>query len=88
MIKANLKGMMPYIIINGIIFSIIGAIIGKNIAEIYNTKKMIDNDGEAIKKFLKDIAKTCPNQMSLDELEKMGEDDRKPIEPIPIYVYD
>jgi hypothetical protein len=44
--------MMPYIIINGIVFSIIGALIGKNIAEIRNTSKRIDNDSKALKRFI------------------------------------
>lgn len=87
--KNNIKRMLPYIIFNTIIFAIIGGFIGKNIVEIHNTSKMIDNDSKALKKFMQDIAKTCPNTMSIDELEKMGDgDDRKPIEPIPIYIYD
>ena len=84
--KNNLKGMLPYVLINGIIFGILGAIIGKNLVEIYNTKKRISNDSRALKKYLSELAKTCPNKMSLDELE--NGDDRKPIDPIPIYIYD
>jgi hypothetical protein len=84
--KNNIKAIMPYVIINTLIYSIIGAIIGKNMVSIYNTRKRIDNDSRAIKKFLKEMAKTCPNKMSINELE--GRDDRKPIDPIPIYVYD
>lgn len=84
--KNNLKGMRPYIIFNACIFAVVGAIIGKNMVSIYNTRKRIDNDSRAIKKFLKEMAKTCPNKMSINELE--GRDDRKPIDPIPIYVYD
>jgi hypothetical protein len=53
--KNMLKGMMPYIIINGIIFSIIGAIIGKNLVEIHNTRKRIDNDSQALKRFIKEM---------------------------------
>lgn len=87
--KNMLKGMKPYIIFNSIIFAVIGAFIGKNIVEIYNTRKRISNDSMALKKFMEDIAKTCPNTMTLDELEKTGDgDDRKPIEPVPIYIYD
>jgi hypothetical protein len=87
--KTNLKAMKPYIIFNAIVFAIIGGFIGKNIVEIHNTSKRIDNDSRALKKFMQDMAKSCPNTMTLDELEKMGDgDDRKPIEPIPIYVYD
>ena len=84
--KKNLKGMLPYVLINGIIFGILGAIIGKNLVEIHNTSKRLDNDSRALKKYLSELAKTCPNKMSLDELE--NEDDRKPIEPTPIYIYD
>lgn len=84
--KNMLKGMLPYVLINGIIFGILGAIIGKNVVEIYNTKKRISNDSRALKKYLSELAKTCPNKMSLDEFE--NGDDRKPIEPTPIYIYD
>lgn len=84
--KATLKGMRPYIIINALIFAVIGGFIGKNVVEIYNTKKRISNDSRAMKKYLSELAKTCPNKMSLDELE--NEDDRKSIEPTPIYIYD
>lgn len=52
--KNNLKGMLPYVLINGIIFGILGAIIGKNLVEIYNTKKRISNDSRALKKYLYD----------------------------------
>ena len=83
--KNMLKGMLPYVLINGIIFGILGAIIGKNLVEIHNTSKRLDNDSRALK-YLSELAKTCPNKMSLDELE--NEDDRKPIEPTPIYIYD
>lgn len=87
--KANLKAMKPYIIFNAIVFAIIGGFIGKNIVEIHNTKKRISADSKALKKFIKEIAEGCPNTISLDEFEKMGDgDDRKPIEPIPIYIYD
>jgi hypothetical protein len=84
--KNVLKNMRPYIIFNAIIFGILGMIIGKNLVEIHNTKKRISNDSQALKRFIKEMAKTCPNKMSLDELE--NEDDRKPIEPTPIYIYD
>ncbi len=87
--KANLKAMKPYIIFNAVVFAIIGGFIGKNIVEIHNTKKRISADSKALKKFMQDMAKTCPNKMSLDEFEKIGEgDDRKPIKPVPIYIYD
>lgn len=53
--KNNLKSMRPYIIFNAVIFGIIGAIIGKNIVEINNTRHKIDNDYETLKGFLKDV---------------------------------
>ena len=81
--------MKPYIIFNAIVFAIIGGFIGKNIVEIHNTSKRIDNASRALKTYLSELAKTCPNKMTLDELEKMGEgDDRKPLDPVPIYIYD
>lgn len=87
--KNILKSMKPYIIFNSIIFAVIGAFVGKNLVEIHNTRKKIDNDSKALKKFIKEIAEGCPNTMTLDELEKMGNgDDRKPIDPVPIYIYD
>lgn len=50
-----LKGMMPYIIINALVYSILGAIIGKNIVEITNTQRVLDRDYKALSRFLKDI---------------------------------
>ena len=87
--KNNLKGMGPYIIINALIFAVIGGFIGKNIVEIHDTKKRISADSKALKKYLSELTNICPNKMSLDEFEKIGDrDDRKPIEPTVIYVYD
>ena len=82
--KNIVKRLLPYVIINGIIYAVIGAIIGKNYMEIRNTRRKIQNDGDIIKKFLKDMAKTCPNTMTIEELEV---DDRKPIKPTKIYIY-
>lgn len=85
--KANLNAMKPYIIFNAVVFAVIGAFIGKNLVLISNTSKRIDNDSRALKKFMKDMVNACPNKMKLDELEG-DEDDRKPIDPVPIYIYD
>lgn len=86
--KNLIKRMLPFVIINGIVYAIIGAIAGKHIVEIHNTKKRIDNDYEALRKFLKDMGGKATH-IKLDELEKTGDgDDRKPIEPVPIYIYD
>lgn len=50
-----LKGMMPYIIINTLVYTILGAIIGKNIVEITNTQRVLDRDYKALKRFFNDI---------------------------------
>lgn len=94
--KNNFKGMMPYIIINGIIFSIIGAIIGKNLVEIHNTRKMIDNDSRALERFIREMGGRATHIKieDIDESEvpedirKKADDPKKPIEPTKIYVYD
>lgn len=89
--KYSLKGMMPYIIINALIHAVIGAIIGKVTVEVLCSKKIIDKDYKALKKFLKDMGgkATHIKLEDLDELEKTGDgDDHKPIKPVPIYIYD
>ena len=68
--KNMLKAMRPYIIFNAIIFGIIGAIIGKNIAEINNTKRKIDNDYNALKEFLKNVAGSA-TQIKLEDIDEM-----------------
>ena len=68
--KNNLKAMRPYIIFNAIIFGIIGSIIGKNIVEINNTKRKIDNDYNALKKFLNDVAGSA-TQIKLEDIDEM-----------------
>lgn len=90
--KNNLKRMLPYILINTFIWGIIGALIGKNIVEIHNTGKKLNADNEALEKYLGGLIKSAEENgqvVQLTDLDKMGEgDDRKPIKPIPIYVYD
>ncbi len=95
-IKATIKGMMPYIIINGIVFYIIGAIIGKNIAEIRNTSKRIDNDSRALKRFIKELGGSATHIKIEDidetdvpeDIRKKAEGDPKdPLDPTVIYVY-
>lgn len=90
--KNNLKRMLPYILINTFIWGIIGALIGKNIVEIHNTSKKLNADNKALEKYLRGLIKQAEDSgkvISLDEFEKIGKgDDRKPIEPTPIYVYD
>ena len=88
--KNNLKAMRPYIIFNAIIFGVIGAIIGKNLVEIHNTRKRIDNDSRALKRFIKEMGGSVTH-IKIEEIDEgdVPEDIRKkPIEPTPIYVYD
>jgi uncharacterized membrane protein YeaQ/YmgE (transglycosylase-associated protein family) len=95
MMKNNLKA-MRYIIFNAIIFGVIGAIIGKNLVEIHNTRKRIDNDSRALKRFIKEMggSATHINIEDIDacdvpeDIRKKADDPKKPIDPIPIYVYD
>lgn len=84
----NLKSLIPHIILNAIINAVIGAVIGKVTIEILNTKKRINSDYEALRKFLKDMGGKATH-IKLEELEKTGDgDDHKPIKPVPIYIYD
>ena len=53
--KNLIKKMLPFVIINGIVYAIIGAIAGKHIVEIHNTKCKMDHDYESLKKFFKDM---------------------------------
>jgi hypothetical protein len=88
--------MMPYIIINGIVFSIIGALIGKNIAEIRNTSKRIDNDSKALKRFIEEMGGSATHIKIEDidetdvpeDIRKKADDPKDPMDPTVIYVYD
>lgn len=93
-IKANLKGMLPYVLINGIIFGILGAIIGKNLVEIHNTRKRIDNDSRALKQFIKEMGGSATHIKLEDidetdvpeDIRKKAEGDPKdPMDPMVIY---
>lgn len=53
--KNTLKAMRPYIIFNTIIFAVVGGFIGKNVVEIYNTKRRISNDSKALKRFIEEM---------------------------------
>ena len=94
-IKANLKGMMPYIIINGLIFSIIGGFIGKNIVNIHNTRKRIDNDSRALKRFIEEMAGSATHIKleNIDEsdvpedIRRKADDPKDPMDPTVISVY-
>lgn len=87
--KNNIKRMLPYVIINGIIFAIIGAIIGKNLAEIYNTRKKIDNDSRALKRFIEEMAGSA-TIIKLEEIDEadVPEDIRKKAYAKDNHVYD
>lgn len=93
--RNNIKRMLPYIIFNGIVFSIIGAIIGKNLVEIHNTRTRIDNDSRALKKFIKEMGGSATHIKieDIDESEvpedirKKADDPKDPMDPTVIYVY-
>lgn len=94
--KNNLKAMRPYIIFNVFLFAVIGAIIGKNMVSIYNTRKRIDNDSRALKRFIKDMGGSATHIKieDIDEIDvpedirKKAEGDPKdPLDPTVIYVY-
>lgn len=86
--KNNLKKILPYAIINGIVYAIIGSIIGKNLAEIYNTKKKIENDSRALKRFIEKMAgsATIIKLEDIDEAD-VPEDIRKKAYDHPVYDY-
>lgn len=94
--KKNLKGMMPYIVFNTIVFAVIGAIIGKNIVEIHNTSKRLDNDSRALKKFIRDMGGRATHIKLEDidacdvpeDIRKKADDPKDPMDPTVIYVYD
>ena len=92
----NIKRMLPYIAFNAIIFSIIGGFIGKNVVEIYNTKRRISNDSKALKKFIRDMGGRATHIKIEDidetdvpeDIRKKAEGDPKdPLDPTVIYVY-
>jgi hypothetical protein len=70
--------MLPYVIVNTIIFGIVGAIAGKSIVEIHNAKKRIDSDYEALRKFFKDMGGSATH-IKLEDLDEdeVPEDIRK-----------
>lgn len=94
--KNILKRLLPYVIINGIVYAIIGAIIGKNLVEIHNTSKRIDNDSKALKRWMKEagLRGTTIKIEDIDEsdvpedIRKKAEDPKDPMNLTVIYVYD
>lgn len=93
--KNNLKRMFPYILINAFIWGIIGALIGKNIAEIHNTGKKLNADNEALEKWIKEagLNGTTINIKDIDEcdvpedIRNKANDPKDPMDPTVIYVY-
>ena len=93
--KNNLKAMRPYIIFNAIIFGVIGAIIGKNLVEIHNTRKRINNDSRALKRFIEEMAGSATHIKLEDidesdvpeDIRKKADDPKDPMDPTVIYVY-
>ena len=84
--KNNIKRMMPYTIINGIIFSILGAIIGKNLVEIHNTRKRIDNDSRALERFIKEMGGSATH-IKIEDIDEtdVPEDIRKKADDPYVY---
>lgn len=80
-----MKKQIPVIII----LAVINGILGAYASYVYSKSKAITNkikkDNEAIARWTKELVRSCPNRMSLKELENGG---KKPIEPTPIYIYD
>jgi hypothetical protein len=91
--KNMLKRLLPYVMINSVVYAILGAIIGKNLVEIHNTSKRINNDSKALKRFIKDMggSATHINIEDIDESE-VPEDIRKKADPKdpedPTVIYD
>lgn len=75
-----MKKARPYIIIDGVLCGILGALATYNYISIKNTARQI----EASRREFERLARECPNRIKLDELEGK----KKPIKPIPIYIYD
>lgn len=93
--KNNIKRMLPYIIFNACIFSVVGAFIGKNLVEIHNTRKRISADSKALKRFIEEMAGSATH-IKLEEIDeaevpedirKKAEDPKDPMDPTVIYVY-
>lgn len=86
--KKNLKRLLPYVILNALIYSVAGAIIGKNYAEIRNTSRKLNADNEALEKYLGGLIKQAEESGKVVQLSDFLEDHHDPIEPTIIYVYD
>lgn len=91
----NIKGMLPCVMINGIIYAIIGAIIGKNLVEILHTRKRISADNRALRKWIKKGGLTATHIKIEDideadvpeDIRKKADDPKDPLDPTMIYIY-
>ena len=85
---------MPYIIFNACIFAVIGGFIGKNVVEIYNTKKRISNDSKALKKFIEEVAGSATTIKIEDidasevpeDIRKKADDSGDPLDPLVLTI--
>lgn len=69
------------------LYTIAGGIIGYVSIKNLKFRNLLNRDCKNIERYLCELAENCINTVSLEDLENW-EDDRKPIKPIPIYVYD
>lgn len=94
--KNLFKRMLPYVIVNTIIFGIVGAIAGKSMVEIHNAKKRMGSDYEALRKFLKDMGGKAThikiediNEEDVPEdIREKADDPKEPMDPTVIYITD
>lgn len=64
------------------LYTIAGGIIGYVSIKNLKFRNLLKRDCKNIERYLSELAENCINTVSLEDL-----DDGKPIEPIPIYVY-
>jgi hypothetical protein len=69
------------------LYTIAGGIIGYVSMKNLKFRRLLKRDCKNIERYLCNLAENCINTVSLEDLENW-EDDRKPIKPIPIYLYD
>ena len=84
--KNTFKAMKPYIIFNAFIFAIIGAIIGKNLVEIHNTRKRISADSKALERFIKEMGGSATH-IKIEDIDEtdVPEDIRKKADDPYVY---
>lgn len=70
------------------LYTIAGGIIGYVSIKNLRFRNLLKRDCKNIERYLCNLAENCINTVSLDEFEKMGNDDpKKPIKPTVIYIY-